>query len=68
MDDWLVALNTLIQTVYQSLKGKKTNKLPDNKEGIERNTELVVVDVGDVLDVDPNADQCLVIFVGKIKL
>ena len=40
---------------------------PDNKEGIEGDTELVIVDVGDVLDVDPNADQCLVILIGKIE-
>ena len=28
----------------------------------------MVIDVGDVLDIDPNADKCLVILIGKIKL
>jgi len=42
--------------------------VPDDEKGIEGDAELVVVDVGDVLDVDADADLSLLILIGKIEL
>lgn len=40
----------------------------DDEEGVEGDAELFVVDLGDVLDVDPHVDDRLRSLVGQVEL